>query len=195
MHLTDSHVYQCTIDFYMWSVACSIVYARTCVTLAKWSRISLQAIVASHNLMVSCEAHWNIAERPQLWCLYHLPHFPRLSLTQSVVFSWDHTHQVCLALVLQCSLASQLPLWPCSVYSPSNNLYCDEHTIVFNNVLFVTLIVIWWVLVKVCTAHYVVPFLVIYLSTSRPSWGHSGVVSSTAAHALLSRKSVWFAIL
>ena len=126
MHLTDSHVYQCTIDFYMWSVACSIVYARTCVTLAKWSRISLQAIVMSQNLMVSCEAHWNIAERPQLWCLYHLPHFPRLSLTQSVVFSWDHTHQVCLALVLQCSLASQLPLWPCSVYSPSNNLYCGE---------------------------------------------------------------------
>ena len=37
-------------------------------------------------------------------------HSPRLSLTQSVVFSWDHTHQVCLALVLQCSLASQLPL-------------------------------------------------------------------------------------
>ena len=35
---------------------------------------------------------------------------PRLSLTQSVVSSWDHTHQVCLALVLQCSLASQLPL-------------------------------------------------------------------------------------
>ena len=25
--------------------------------------------------------------------------FPRLSLTLSVVFSWDHTHQVCLALV------------------------------------------------------------------------------------------------
>ena len=37
----------------------------------------------------------------------------------TVVFSWDHTHQVCLALVLQCSLASQLPLRPCSVYSPS----------------------------------------------------------------------------
>ena len=43
-------------------------------------------------------------ERPDI------SHFPRLSLTQSVVFSWDHTHQVCLALVLQCSLASQLPL-------------------------------------------------------------------------------------
>ena len=42
-------------------------------------------------------------ERPDI------SHFPRLSLTQSVVFR-DHTHQVCLALVLQCSLASQLPL-------------------------------------------------------------------------------------
>ena len=29
------------------------------------------------------------------------------------------------------TMASQLPLWPCSVYSPSNNLYCDEHTIVW----------------------------------------------------------------
>ena len=43
-------------------------------------------------------------ERPDI------SHFPRLSLTLSVFFSWDHTHQVCLALVLQCSLASQLPL-------------------------------------------------------------------------------------
>ena len=39
-------------------------------------------------------------ERPDI------SHIPRLSLTQSVVFSLDHTHQVCLALVLQCSLAS-----------------------------------------------------------------------------------------
>ena len=42
-------------------------------------------------------------ERPDI------SHYPRLSLTQSVVFR-DHTHQVCLVLVLQCSLASQLPL-------------------------------------------------------------------------------------
>ena len=34
--------------------------------------------------------------------------FPGLSLTQSVVFSWDHTHQVCLALVLL-----WLPSFPC----------------------------------------------------------------------------------
>ena len=48
-----------------------------------------------------------------------ISHFPRLSLTQSVVFSWDHTHQVCLALELQCSLAPQLPC-------PSNNLSTNK---------------------------------------------------------------------
>ena len=37
------------------------------------------------------------------------PDSPSLSLWFSVGTT-DHTHQVCLALVLQCSLASQLPL-------------------------------------------------------------------------------------
>ena len=107
-----------------------------CTLVGIDSSLSSDCYIGEH-LYIKCllksHRNWN-STQSQNSCQVERPdisHFPRLSLTQSVVFSWDHTHQVCLALVLQCSLASQLPLWPCSVYSPSNNLYCDEHTIVW----------------------------------------------------------------
>ena len=75
------------------------------------------SLVASQNPMVSCDTHclkgklnFAATTMPLPPNAFERQHFPRLSLTQSVVFSWDHTHQVCLALVLQGSLASQLPL-------------------------------------------------------------------------------------